>query len=240
MRSTVLIASAGVIVWRVVAWLLVFTQEGVSSGALLMQSLLATLGLAFLVCGWWVFSKIPGTAGLLFAGFCLCSGLHWGGPLELDGGSLRTALILFYILVSSILGATLLLQFALWFPRESTLARKRFVIGLLYAPLVLATLLAVGALIGGSADLVLLVHAVVSNLFSVVALGIIASHLFRSALTGAGKKYVGLMVLGMLLAWLPFLIASSIGVAADPWNLTVVALPITFAVAISAADRGLI
>jgi hypothetical protein len=32
-------------------------------------------------------------------------------------------------------------------------------------------------------------------------------------------------------AWLPYLVASAAGVDTDPWNLTVVALPISFAIA---------
>ncbi len=40
------------------------------------------------------------------------------------------------------------------------------------------------------------------------------------------------MVAGMLAAWLTYLIASSIGVEnTDRWNLTVVALPLSFTIA---------
>jgi len=46
------------------------------------------------------------------------------------------------------------------------------------------------------------------------------------------KRYVGLMIAGMLAAWLPYILASSAGVEnADPWNLTVVALPLSFTIA---------
>ena len=40
------------------------------------------------------------------------------------------------------------------------------------------------------------------------------------------------MVSGMLIAWLPYIVAAAAGAATDPWNLTVVALPVSFAIAI--------
>ena len=80
--------------------------------------LLAVLGMLFVACGLLVFRKTPSRTSLLFAGFCLCSGLHWGGPLELSSAPLRTGFLLLYFVVSSVLGEVFFLRFALSFPRQ--------------------------------------------------------------------------------------------------------------------------
>ena len=79
--------------------------------------------------------------------------------------------------------------------------------------------------------LFLVLHTIVSNLFGAIALAFFVSHIFRAGLSGTQKGYVGLMVIGMLTAWLPYLVASTAGVDTDPWNLTQVALPTSFAIA---------
>lgn len=220
--SIVLVAMAAVVVWRVAALVLAESESP------LVSLLLALVGASFLLCGLVVYLRVPGRASGLFVWYCICSGLHWGGYLELPEGELRTALILLYLLISGILAAILLLHLALLFPKAYSIADRKPVVGLLYLPAALAALLMLFSQQG-----FLVVHAIVSNLFSLVALVLIASHLFRSGPGKAEKGYVGLMVVGMLVAWLPYIIASSIGVQeTDPWNLTVVALPATFAIAL--------
>jgi hypothetical protein len=233
-------AASGVAIWRVIALLLSYLNADAMADSLVVKALLAGVGLVFVVCGLLVAWKRPTEATRLFAWFCICSGLHWGGPLDLESGQLRTALILFYVLVSSLLGATLLLQFALCFPKKSRLAVKKSFVRFLYAPLVLATVLAAVYLVSpaestlhtSAESLFMLLHVIVSNLFSVAALALLVSFIFRVGLTGVQKRYVGLMVGGMLTAWVPYLVASAVGVETDPWNLTVVALPVSFAIAI--------
>ena len=117
---------------------------------MLIPALLAVLGATFLACGLLVFRKVPGKASLLFVWFCICSALHWGGPLELAPGEFRTGLILFYFLVSGILGATFLLHFALEFPKRSPIADHKSLTALLYGPTVLAAVLAAAYLVSPS------------------------------------------------------------------------------------------
>jgi hypothetical protein len=115
-----------VAIWRVAALLLVYGQADAAEESLIFSALLATLGMVFVAYGLLVLWKIPSKTNLLFAGFCICSGLHWGGPLELPAGPLRVGFILFYVVVSSLLGEVFFLQFALSFLRKSHLAARRF------------------------------------------------------------------------------------------------------------------
>ena len=119
-----LFATAGlaVVAWKVGALLLLASSTD-GEGPRVVQVLLAVVGLVYVACGLLVLRKRNTFDALLFAGFCLCAGLHWGGPLELLPGELRTALLLFYLLVSSFLSETLFLHFALRFPHEPQPAR---------------------------------------------------------------------------------------------------------------------
>lgn len=243
---SILLAAAGAVVaWRVTA--LALAHGSARAGwSPLVPTLLALVGIAFPICGLLVFRKHPSRATLIFAGFSICAGLHWGGPLELPPGELRTALLLFYVLVSSFLSETLLLHFTLSFPRELRLVEKRPLVRLLYAPTVAATLLAAiyffaptGSSSRAAAESTFFVaHAIVSNLFAVLALAIFVVHLIRSGLDPTEKRYVGLMVAGMLTAWLPYLVASAVGAETDPWHLTMVALPVAFAIGIPGIARA--
>ena len=239
MLAAILPAVVTVVVWRVVALMLFQSRAESEEVSLTIKALLAVVGMTFLVCGLFVFLRIPGKASLMFVGFCICSGLHWGGALDLPPGSLRTALILFYFLVSSVLGTTMFLHLALLFPARSRLADRSALVKLLYVPFALSALLAVTFLVAPSGSgmrattqgLFLLLHTIVSNLFAILALALYVSHMARAGLSPTQKRYVGLMVAGMLTAWLPYVVASAVGVQdTDPWNLTVAALPVTLAI----------
>lgn len=238
-------ATAAVVLWRVVALALIFRTG--ADGAPLVQSSLTVAGLVFLVCGIVVLHRVPGEPGRLFAWFCICGGLHWGGPLELPDGSLRTALLFFYLLISGILGAVLLLHFALVFPVRSSIAGRRRAVVLLYAPVVFAALLAVARLALPPASELrsaaqvgfLAIHTVATNLFGAAVLVTFTIHALRPGTDPARRKYLGRMVAGMLVAWLPYLVASSLDSPfTDFWNLTVVALPLSFAGALIALRRA--
>ncbi len=88
-----------------------------------------------------------------------------------------------------------------------------------------------GDLRDAAQETIYLLHAGNSNHFPALALVLYLSLLFRPGLTRTQKNYVGLMVSGMLVAWLPYIVAAAAGADTDPWNLTVVALPISFAIA---------
>jgi hypothetical protein len=236
--SFVIAAAFAVVVWRATALVLVYSR---GEDPLLIKALLALVGMTFLVCGLLVFWKTPSKASLLFVGFCLCSGLHWGGPLELPPGQLRTGLILLYVLVSGFLGETFLLHLALSFPKVARIAGGKSFIRFLYAPVILATVLAAIYVVSPSETTqgsFFLLHAVVSNLFGVLALAIFVSHILRAGLTGMQKRYVALMVAGMLTAWVPDLVASAVGVDTEPWTLTFVALPVSFAIAFFGIEKA--
>ncbi len=237
--AALLAAAAAVVAWKVAA--LVLIERGRAEGSALpaIPTLLSLAGLVFVVCGLLVLWRRPSRAALIFAGFALCAGLHWGGPLELAAGPWRTGLILLYLLISGVLAACLLLHFALVFPRPLLGPRQRSAIRALYAPLVLASVLAAAAVFGPGPDLrqtatsgFLLVHTLVSNLLSAGALAIFIARLVRPGLDRRRKLDLALLVAGMLIAWLPYLVVSSLGVEADAWNLTVVALPIAATLAI--------
>ena len=231
-------AACGVAIWKVAALLLVLQADS-SEDSLVVKVLLAVLGMVFVACGLLVFWKTRSQQSLLFAAFCLCSGLHWGGPLELSSAPLRTGFLLLFLVVSSVLGEVFFLRLALSFPRQSRLANRRSLLWFLYAPPIVATVLAAIYLVAPSESSLheatqqsfLLLVSVAGNLFAVIAFAFFVSHLFRAGLTGTQKMYVGLMVIGMLTAWLPYLVAENAGVDMAPWTLTFAALPVAFAIA---------
>lgn len=234
------VTAAGVLVWKLTALVLLSRQPESNGTWWIVPALLTVAGIAHLVCGLYALHRWPGRASRLFAGFCICFGLHWGGPLELAAGSLRTSLLLFYLLFSGILGATLFLQFALAFPRQWRAGKSRTFLRLLYVPMALATVLGVLVTLSPSGSELranaqggfLLSHSIVSNLYSIVALALLVALLFGNSMNSIQKRYVSLMVAGILVAWLPYIVASSAGVQnTDPWNLTVVALPLSFVIA---------
>lgn len=234
------IAAGAVAAWKIAALALAFEAPEATAGWLTVKALLAVVGMTFLACGLLVLRLRPGRASLVFAGYAICAGLHWGGPLELAPGGARTALLLVYVLVSSFLAETLLLHFALLFPRRLGLAERKPWMRLLYAPAVAAWVPAAvylaapprSELRAAAEGTFFLAHEVVSNLFPLLALAIFVAHLVRPGLGRAAKRYAALMVGGMLTAWLPYLIASALGAETDPWNLTVLALPVCFTIGI--------
>jgi len=240
----VIAATGAVLAWRVVALVLLHRYPESVAGSSAIQALLGAAGVVFLVCGLLVLRNFPSRASLLFEGFCLCSGLHWGGPLQLAEGSLRATLLFLYLIVSGILATALLLHLTLVFPKRTRLAERKAVLRSLYAPAIVAFVVAAifvlspqeSGLRSASQGTFLALHLLVSNLFAVLALAIYVSLLFRSRVTPRQKRYVGWMVGGMLVAWLPSLIASSLGAEADLWNLSVVALPIAFTFAFFGID----
>ena len=143
-------------------------------------------------------------------------------------------------------GSTFLLQFTLCFPQKYRVADKRNLIRSLYAPVVVATVLAAVYLIlppassvrGTTSGLFMQLHEIVSNLFAVIAFALVVSRILRSDPTRPRKRYMVLMVAGMLTAWLPYLVAASVDVDTDPWNLMMVALPISFTVALFGTARA--
>ena len=246
MRRVLIAGACGVALWKAAALLLVYREVVPNGDPLFVKALLALLGLVFVACGLIAFWVVPNRASLLFAGFCLCSGLHWGGPLELPSGPLRTGLILVYVLVTSLVGEVFFLRFALCFPKKSPLDDRRPVVWVLYAaPIVAAVLAALyfAAPAGSSFENAakqsfFFVTSAVGTLFALIAFALIASHSFRSGLDGRHRLYVILMVVGMAAAWLPYSVAESIGADSTYWTLTFAALPVCFAIAFVRIEKG--
>jgi len=239
-------AAGGVVLWKVLTLLFFYQQVAYSEGALVIKTLLAVVGVTFVASGLLVFRKVPGRAGEIFALFCICAGLHWGGPIEMSDAQMRTGLIFFYLLVSSILSETLFLQLALIFPTESRLAKIAFVVRIMYLPVIVALLLAIAHvysrpgtdLHATTGDLFLFMHMLISNLFPILALVLYVSRIVGTEITRTEKNYLGLMIGGMLTAWLPYLFASAVGADTDLWNLTVVVLPLSFAIAFFGIEKS--
>lgn len=247
-RRSIIVATAvgAVVLWKVLALVFLLQQDGSGEVSFVVKVLLTSVGLTFLVCGLLVRRYVPGRASSLYLAFCICAGLHWGGPLELPVGQLRTGLILAYVLVSSILSETLFLRFALVFPKEQRFADNTFLVRLLYAPGIAALLFAVVYLVaspGGSVrtatyGLFSALHTLVTNLFPVLALVVFVSWIVRVGISPTQKRFLGLMVGGMLTAWIPGLVASYLGADTDKWNLIVVILPVSCVIAILGIERG--
>lgn len=243
--SLIVAAAASVVAWKLTA-LVLLARASADGGVPAVKVLLAGVGLVFVGCGLFVFWRTAAHAAPLFAAFALCAGLHWGGPLELPPGQLRSAMLFVYLLVSSLLGEALFLHFALRFPRQTRLASRLWLTRLLYLPTLLGVLLAVvylaaspdGGLRSTAEGLFLLLHVASSNLFPAGALVLFIVYRLRSDVGRAERRYVGLMIAGMLTAWLPYLIASAVGAETDPWNLFMAALPISFAIGIRGVERA--
>jgi hypothetical protein len=229
-------ASCLVLVWRVLALFLRDADEQ----SLSMAILLAALGVSFLVAGFFIFVRTQGTMPRLFIAYCVCNGLHWGGPIAFDNATLEIGFLLFYLLISGTLGETFLLHFALTFASKTGSISKKLLFAI-YVPFLLSIALAVGVFFTSPESPLqnpfLITHLIVGNGYGAVVLLLLIISLFKKTGSNIGKGTIALMIASLLIAWLPEMIVSSLGGNNEPWLLTFVAIPIAFSIALTRARR---
>lgn len=205
-----------------------------------MAILLAALGVSFLVAGFFILVRASGLPSRLFAAFCVCGALHWGGPIAFDHVTLEMGFLLFYLLISGTLGETLLLHFALQFTSKTGSISKRLLVAI-YFPFILSAGLAFGVFFTSPDSPLqnpfLIVHLIVGTGCGAVVLLLLIISLFRKAGSGIGRGTIALMIAGLLIAWLPEMIVSSVGGNNEPWLLTFVAIPIAFSIALTRTSQ---
>ena len=227
------ILAAVVVAWRIAAYLV--ADEG-PDGWLRLG--LAGLGLLFVVCGLVAYNRWPGRASLLFALYALCTGLHWGGPIGSSNLSENPVWLSVYLVVSSILGGTLFLHFAIEFPPAWRSGVRDRITRLIYLPTVIATLLLPFVVVaspeqslGATARTGFLAAYTIGVVFPYLAAAVFALRIFKSK----PRAPAAIVLVGTVLGALPGLLHSSLGLPGpyDAYNLFIAIEPIAILAALS-------
>lgn len=208
--------------------------------------MLATLAMGFvhLACAAVAWFATRGKAAALFTLFCATTAAHWSGfrPTDTDATAWAWFTVL---LLGTGFSSSFLLHFTLAYPRAWTMEDRRGVRIALYAPPVLALIVAVAsvALYESTAREPLqgafyLLTNVPGYLYSLLALVVVTVRIRRSE---GGERRAGLhlLLLGMLVAYVPYLVFSLVesvapsvpipgGLGAYPYTLFFVVTPVAF------------
>jgi hypothetical protein len=221
------------------------------------MALIATtvMGLIFLVCGGVVFGVRRDAAGALFALSCSATAVHWGG-FPATGSDLLLRASLMVLMLATGLEASFLLHFALRFPARCRLLERSSTRWWLYGPVLLELLLAPTgiALMAAASEastpvqtvffLLVNVHAYLYTLLVLITLVV---RFRRMDATDRRDSGVGLMILGLLGATIPYLAALVLeaagvelpgGLGSYPFTLFFTLIPLSFGVALLRAHRG--
>jgi len=255
MKPIVISASAFAVVWcAAVAWRLSNLVQSSELDAARFAILIAhqVMGLFFLGCGWAVYTRLQGQAGVLFILYTICTAMHWAGPYPADTPLLKTALLLGFFLVSSTLGEALLVHFTLTFPRPWPIAARKGTLWALYGPMIPAVAVS-GAIVvtqatGGDPNAFMGIFALFAfllpHLMGLLAIIILLIRWAKAGTRDRSRLGLTVMAFGNVLAILPWLAAAAIenlipglpvpgGLGTDPYVLAFVLIPLSFLYAAS-------
>jgi hypothetical protein len=208
-------AAAGVLAWRVLA---VWFPHPADSDPELIRWLAALMGLWFLAWGLWAFREARDFPSLLFAGYGLAAGIHWGGPLGVGPAPVEYLLLALYVVLSTVLNQSLFLHLALAFPPAYTGSRRRATLVAVYLPVLLAVfLLAVLAVRPSNLQVVRAFYLFfpVGVLYSLVGGGFWIHRLVTSEPAVRRSRRLPMVVAALALGWLPHAVVST-GVGLAP------------------------
>ncbi|MDA8016461.1 MAG: hypothetical protein MPN21_03345 [Thermoanaerobaculia bacterium] len=226
-------ATAGVVLWRVVA---VAFPHTASSDPQAVRWAAGLMGLWFIVWGLWTFHRARTAPSLVFAGYGLTAGLHWGGPIGIGSAGFQNVLLAFYIVVSSGLNSSLFLHLAIVVPPSNgTIRRRVTLLGLYLPPLIgvmLTMLLAVAPSDAGLLQPLLILFPVVV-LFTLIGGGLWIRRLIVADSISRWSHRLPLVVAALILGWLPHAFAST-GLGPGPeaagwFNLPFAVIPVAIA-----------
>ncbi len=198
-----------------------------NSDPLLVQHVLAVMGLFFLVCGLWLQRRQDSPATRLFLLYCCLAVIHWAGPPGLMAGRVDDLLLGLFIVCGSALLEAVFLHLALTLP-GGRLA-PRFLLPVYLPPLIGALLLVAVASSLLEVERMLPVY-VAGSAYGMLAGVVLLYRLAAGRLLpdrGDLRLLLGLALIG---AWLPNALIAAL-LPANPWtglsNLTLVLLPLT-------------
>ena len=219
-----------VLLWRAAAYLSPGSFVTIPDGLHLPHAL---MGVSFLLAGVWAWSMRPNQWTDLFLLYGLSLGIHWGGAVGVTNASLEMSLFWVYLAFTA-LGDAALLHLALIYPHGKPMSSKWRVA--LYAPAAAALILAPAtafiphSVIKPAIGLVLLI----ANLLSLSAGVLFLIRLFT--VDGATRRAAHLptIVAGMFSGSIIALLGAAKVLPGVPeaWNLTLVLVPITLAIAL--------
>lgn len=220
-----------VVAWRVLAYRtpdsLVIIAEGLAVP-------IAGLGLLYLICGLVAYLMRPGTATFLFYLHGLGAAVHWGGSIGSSSRGLELALFFIY-LAASLLGEAALLHLALVYGSDGK--PRGFVMTLLYAPAVLATLAAplAPALPASALEPIAGIFLLVATLFGIGAGVIFIVRLVRADAATRRRDGLGIIV-GVMVVSTAIELLGSGGVLPGPddaYNLAYALIPVGMLIALT-------
>ena len=255
-RSGLIALAAFVLAWRAAAFagaLASFAEEPATTAGLVLSGALSAMGTAFLLLGLMAFWRLDVPAARLFALYGALAGMHWGGPLQVSSEALQRGITLAYLVLSSVLGTSLLLHFALVFTGRAVGPRTLL---FLYLPIPLAVLFAAVVLAspdssayhGAFESAFLALYVAQTNLYPLLAIVAIAVRCFRRAEVERREPGDGVALLATSAPAAVFVAAQLVntlapgtvdiaGLGAEPVNLCFLAEPIGFAYALQARAR---
>ncbi|MEQ8953844.1 MAG: hypothetical protein RL120_06880, partial [Gammaproteobacteria bacterium] len=185
---------------------------------MIVQNLLALMGLVFMAGGWFVYLVTQNRHSSLFVVYCCLTAVHWAGPPTLAPGLIDDFLLGLFIIFGSALMESVFLHLALEF---STSPLPKWLLALVYLPpLAGILLLAMVSLSSLEIDLLLPVYMV--GMAWGIAAGL--TWLFRLVTNRIPRfplSQRALIAASLVLAWLPNTLANS-GLFGESayWGLT--------------------
>jgi hypothetical protein len=206
---------------------------------------LTPLGLWFLGCGLWAFHRAPGSSTLLFAGYGLTGGIHWGGPFGLGPDPVQNLLLAVYVVLSTTLHTSFFLHLAVAFPPPLAAARRTWLRFLVYLPVAAGLLLFVALLFRPSSSTLLGAFGLlfpIGTLYALAALAIWIAGLVRADPATRRARRLALVVATLVLGWLPQALVAA-GLTFWPGDdglasLALAPIPAALAVALTSSTRA--
>lgn len=216
-----------VLVWRAAGW---WSPHPADSSPLAAQRALALLGLWFVGWGVRAWRRRPSPVVGLFTGYCLLSGLHWGGPVG-GPGPASGALLLGLYLVAGAAAQSAFLHVALRAGRERPLPAVTLWVVYLPALVAVALFLAVPTpLLGGAFAVEPLLYTIApSVLWSFTGGFVWLGRSWRSGPRERRERRLGRVAVALVVGYLPHGLAAAgllpLGELADLASLAFALVP---------------
>lgn len=183
-----------------------FNPSPLNTDPILVQRILAVMGLFYLLLGSCCFFRHPNPWTRLFFIYSCCTAIHWAGPIGGGENFVGKFFLSFYVLIGSSLFGSILLHLAISYP---SLRLRKSQLVLIYLPALL-TILAIltAALSSYTLDLVLLTFSLGS--FYGIAGGMLwLLRLLTRRNIAMSKRRSLIAVAALLIAWVPGALAGN-------------------------------
>ncbi len=189
--------------WFVLA---LFSPSPLNSDPLVVQRIMAAMGLCYLIVGVWTYKRKPNKTTLLFLTYCALSTLHWAGPIGVENPTISSMLFGSYIVLAAALFEGVFLHLSLSFPAVKL---RKVLLVITYAPAVLGTLFGFFIFILDLNENLLLLIYNAGYLYGMLAGVIWLLRLLSGKIAAISRMARVLISASLILGWLPNFLATS-------------------------------